>query len=286
MKLFGFGNSQLQALRIENHAGHENSVLLLDWERNIFYYIRILPIEKFQWNQVVNELNRCNDFLKSFVLLHEVKGRNKNLAVCAMLALPNISSTDIQNTQCDMSSHLQSHTILKEDAESEDKLKTKLNKMYDAVNKGRKRRCAALKFEASIPSNLQILSESMATMVLVNIALPRLTNNTYEQVDSLLLNKEQYEVIHHPDNHIIITGGYGCGKSLILLEIAKNLFLKKENIEIFYVCSDPYSILPGRINNFFEHLLNNYPDRSHNKLNAVGINQTCLLYTSPSPRDS
>ena len=56
--------------------------------------------------------------------------------------------------------------------------------MYDAVNKGRKRRGAALKIEASIPSNLsQILSESMATMVLVNIALPRLTKDTYEQVD-------------------------------------------------------------------------------------------------------
>ena len=315
LKILGFDKSQLQTLRIENHADHENTVLLLDWQRNLFYYIRILPIENFKCYQVVKELSKCNDFLKSFVLLHETKERSDNLAVCAMLALPNISSTEIQTEQWDISSHLKSFIILKEDADSGDKLKTKLNKMYDAVNKGRKDRGVALKIEASISSQLsQILSERMATMALVDVALPRLTKNIYKQVNSLLLNKEQYEVIHHPDNHIIITGGYGCGKSLILLEIAKNLFLKQENIAIFYICSDSYSLLPARINEFFRDLVNKYPERSHIKLHAVGINQTdkklgedkrhlpsvmeyytkqttelqntCLLYTSPSPRDS
>jgi len=275
MKTFGFDNQKLKALCIEDHGDHENTVLILDWQKNIVYYIRISSLEKFNCQKVATELNRCNDFLKSFLLLHEAKLKGENLAVCALLAFTNITATDIDNAQFELHTHLKSFVICKDDITDREKLISKVKVLYEKVQTGRKDCGVMSKPSSVIPSKLrQILSESMATMVVVNIALPRLTNDPYLQVISLLLNKEQYEIIHHPDNHIIITGGYGCGKTLILLEIAKKLFLKQEHGEIFYICFDPFSLLPARMKEYFQVLQNEHPRSENVKLTAIGINQS------------
>jgi len=271
LKVFGFNTKQLETLYIEDHEDHENTVLLYDYQKRLVYYIRISTQEKFEHYQVVTELKRCNDFLKSFLLLHEDKVKGDNLAVCAILALTNVSSSDIDSVNFKIYDHLKHFLICKEDIENNYTLISKLDCLHCEIQETMTDHGVMPNTSPSITTKLrQMLSESMATMVLIDTILPRLTNDPYKKIVSLLLNKEQYEVINHPDKHISITAGYGCGKTLILLEIAKKLFLSQENSEVIYICYDRYSLLPARVKMYFEDLQEKHPKKNNVKLRAIG----------------
>jgi len=273
LKTFGFNDKQIQDLGIEDHEEHDNTIFLVNGQKNVIYYIRITSQQEFKCKRLAIELKRCNDFLKSFLLLHEAKVEGEHITVCAMVAFTNISS--FSHTQYEDLNDLKPFIVYKDDIANKEKLYGKLNRSCKEVQDILKNRGVMSKTPAAIhPKLLQILSESMATMVLVNIALPRLSKDPFDQVVSLLLNREQYEIIHHPDQHSIITGGYGCGKTLVLLEIAKKLFLRIETGNIFYICFDPYSLLPARMKKYFKELKSMYPNRNGVNLASIGINQS------------
>ena len=270
LKVFGFDDQQLERLSIEDHGEHENTVLLFDWQRDLVCYIRISPISTFKWNDVLKELRRCDEFLKSFLLLHEPKLKEHNLAVYCAMVFPDMSSTDIDNV-FEMYDDLKTFIFCKDDIHN-NMFRQQLNSVFEKIKAIRKDR--GVKLEDPTSELRQILSESMTTMVLTKTTLPRISNNPFEQVVSLLLNREQYEVVHHPDNHIIITAGYGCGKTLVLIEIARTLFLKQEQCKVYFICSDPYSLLPARIRKFFQHLEKEFSNKTNVKLIAIGINES------------
>ena len=86
----------------------------------------------------------------------------------------------------------------------------------------------------------------MAATYVYHDCLPKFANNTCEGIENLavLLTREQMEIFYSQDKHVIIKGGFGCGKTIvaaaILEKIAKSML---EHEKLFYICFDSRSAL-------------------------------------------
>ena len=82
--------------------------------------------------------------------------------------------------------------------------------------------------------------------------VPTLTDKSDEQMANVtvLLTREQMEIVYSQDKHIIIRGGFGCGKTIIaatmLKKISENL---KNNEKLYYICYDSRSELLDQMTN-------------------------------------
>ena len=80
--------------------------------------------------------------------------------------------------------------------------------------------------------------------------IPSLTDMTDEKMENLtvLLTREQMEVVYSQDKHIIIRGGFGCGKTIIAAAMLKKISKSLKNDEkLYYICYDPRSELLNQI---------------------------------------
>ena len=80
--------------------------------------------------------------------------------------------------------------------------------------------------------------------------IPTLTGKSDEKMENLtvLLTREQMEIVYSQDKHIIIKGGFGSGKTIIaaamLQKISESL---KEDEKLYYICYDARSELLNQI---------------------------------------
>ena len=110
----------------------------------------------------------------------------------------------------------------------------------------------------------------LATTFLYPNCIPRFIDeqNPHQQMEHLtvLLTPAQMDIYYSQDKHMIIKGGFGCGKSIIaaamLQKISENL---EEDQKLFYICYDPRSELLNQMvnNNQEKHFENVIP--FHNK---------------------
>ena len=92
------------------------------------------------------------------------------------------------------------------------------------------------------------LTGVLSAALLYPNCIPKFTEerNVHQHMEYLkvLLTQEQLDVYYSEQKHMIIRGGFGCGKSIIanamLQKISENL---KEDEKLFYVCYDPRSEL-------------------------------------------
>ena len=86
----------------------------------------------------------------------------------------------------------------------------------------------------------------MAVTCIYHDCIPKFTSKTCEEMESLavLLTREQMKIFYSQDKHMIVKGGFGCGKTIvaaaILQKISENL---GEHEKLFYVCFDSRSAL-------------------------------------------
>ena len=80
--------------------------------------------------------------------------------------------------------------------------------------------------------------------------IPTLTDKSDEKMENLrvLLTREQMEIVYSQDKHIIIKGGFGCGKTVIAAAMFKKIAESLKNDEkLYYICYDPRSELLNQI---------------------------------------
>ena len=80
--------------------------------------------------------------------------------------------------------------------------------------------------------------------------IPTLTDKSDEKMENLrvLLTREQMEIFYSQDKHIIIKGGFGCGKTVIAAAMFKKIAESLKNDEkLYYICYDPRSELLNQI---------------------------------------
>ena len=76
--------------------------------------------------------------------------------------------------------------------------------------------------------------------------IPTMTDKPNEQMENLavLLTREQMEIVYSQHNHIIVRGGFGCGKTIIAAALLKKISESLRNDEnLYYICYDSRSEL-------------------------------------------
>ena len=78
------------------------------------------------------------------------------------------------------------------------------------------------------------------------------------QITSMVLNYEQINPIYDCSLKKVITGGFGCGKSVVGKEIVKSFCTKAaQPSTLYYICCDHFSLLEGKMKVFVDSLEEN-----------------------------
>ena len=80
--------------------------------------------------------------------------------------------------------------------------------------------------------------------------MPTLTVNSYEKMENLsvLLTRQQMEILYSQHKHVIIKGGFGCGKTVIAAAMLKKISESLRNNEkLYYICYESRSELLSQI---------------------------------------
>ncbi|XP_047131481.1 uncharacterized protein LOC124810518 [Hydra vulgaris] len=91
-------------------------------------------------------------------------------------------------------------------------------------------------------------------MAKVDHCYPTLESDTQKQIQTLLLNVEQWNAINDKSLKKIITGGYGSGKSIVGKEIVKNCITQNsENPStLYYICCNHFSLYECHMKEFVD----------------------------------
>ena len=80
--------------------------------------------------------------------------------------------------------------------------------------------------------------------------IPTMTDDCSEQMENLavLMTRKQMEILYSQHKHIIVRGGFGCGKTIIAAAMLKKILENLKNDEkLYYICYDPRSELLSQI---------------------------------------
>lgn len=208
--------------------------------------------------ELASELKQCNVILKALMTLFS--NELGQAFLFGGLILTNLERAMMKedNFFClngDYSSTINAGLVFvtKDDLESKDKLVSWWNRLRKKMNEERKRRMPKmpdLKYEFDI-----MCSQIFASMSLVSESL-HITKSSKDRVNSLLLNKDQLNIVYSNSTLKLIQGPFGSGKSLILKALASKILksYSNERASIVYVCWDPYSLIEAEINFYFQEL--------------------------------
>ena len=194
----------------------------------------ILLVRKAESEKLATDMAISRDDLKMFILLfnHELKG--SSVKIIPLVLTDGKSKFD--NSQLDCQQCL-NHVL------SEEEFKTFpsqwKNDYFQTESKGKIKKDFCKKFLAKATSLI-------AATYIYPKCIPKFTSSNCKEMDSLavLLTREQMEIYHSQDKHMIIKGGFGCGKTIVaaaMLEKKSKSLLEHE--KIFYICYDSRSPL-------------------------------------------
>ena len=132
--------------------------------------------------------------------------------------------------------------------------------------------------EASSKKFLAKLTGVLAASQIYHNYIPKFTHiqNVFQQMDYLrvLLMPGQMNVYYSQDKHMIIKGGFGCGKSIIAAAMLQKILESlKEGEKLFYICYDPRSELLNQmeknIQKKFVDKVTPFPNKEGLKLSKI-----------------
>ena len=94
------------------------------------------------------------------------------------------------------------------------------------------------------------ITGAVAATFIYGECMPTLTANSYEKMENLsvLLTRQQMEILYSQHKHVIIKGGFGCGKTVIAAAMLKKISESLRNNEkLYYVCYDSRNELLSQI---------------------------------------
>ena len=97
-----------------------------------------------------------------------------------------------------------------------------------------------------IKSFLAKITGTVAATFIYDKYIPTMTDRSSEQMTNfaVLLTRKQMKILHSQDKHIIIKGGFGCGKTVIAVAMFKKILESLKNDEkLYYICFDARSEL-------------------------------------------
>ena len=191
----------------------------------------ILLVRKAESEDLATDMALSLNDLKMFILLF-----NDELTGSGMKLIPLVVSDGKPKVDCDKCLN---HVL------SEKGIKTFESRWND------KRSYYQTKSEGKVTKDFSknFLAKVTSLMAAANIHhdyIPKFKNDNCGEMESLavLLTREQMKIFYSQDKHMIIKGGFGCGKTIvaaaILEKISKSL---GEHEKLFFICYDSRSAL-------------------------------------------
>ena len=194
----------------------------------------ILLVRKAESEKLATDMAISRDDLKMFILLFNDELKGSSVKIIPLVLTDGKSKFD--NSQLDCQQCL-NHVL------SEEEFKTFPSQWKDdyfqTESKGKIKKDFCKKFLAKATSLI-------AATYIYPKCIPKFTSSNCKEMDSLavLLTREQMEIYHSQDKHMIIKGGFGCAKTVVaaaMLEKKSKSLLEHE--KIFYICYDSRSPL-------------------------------------------
>ena len=189
----------------------------------------ILLIRKAESDDLATDMALCRNDLKMFILLF-----NDELNGSGVKLIPLVVSDGKPKVDCDEClNHVLSESKFKSFASLWKK------KYFQTKTEGKFKKDFSNYFLAKATS-------LMAATHIYYDCIPKFTSRTCEEMNNLavLLTREQLEIFYSQDKHMIVKGGFGCGKTIvaaaILQKISENL---GEHEKLFFICYDSRSAL-------------------------------------------
>ena len=189
----------------------------------------ILLIRTAENEDLATDLELCLNDLKMFILLF-----NDELMGSGTKLIPLVLSEEKPKFDCDKCLN---HVL----SESEFKAFTSLwEKTYFQTKSREKGKKSFTKDFLAKATSL------MAATYIYHDCIPKFTSKTCEEMHSLavLLTREQINIFYSQDKHMIVKGGFGCGKTIIAAAILKKISEGLgEHEKLFFICYDSRSAL-------------------------------------------
>ena len=232
---FGFTREALkERLKIED-ISEASVIVVYNPQENVILLIRTAESQDLETDIKLG----LND-LKMFILLFNDKLKDSNMKLISLVVTDKENYHKLQCPDC--KNNVLSLETLKDPATFENwwegksthfEKETVENINTDFIN-----------------SFLAKFTGTVASAFLYGKFIPTMTKKSDEQMENLsvLLTREQIEIVYSQHKHIIIRGGFGCGKTIIaavmLKQISESL---KIDEKLYYICYDSRSELLDQV---------------------------------------
>ena len=232
---FGFTRDVLKdSLKIEKFS-EAPIVVVYNPQKNVVLLIRNAESQDLQ-----TDIKLGLDDLKMFILLFNDKLKNSNLKLISLVVADKAHGFELKCSNC-----INNVLSLEEIKEL-----TTFENWWEVRTMYFEKESVKRITPDFIKQFLAKITGTVAATFIYGKYIPTLTDKSDEKMENLtvLLTREQMEVVYSQDKHIIIKGGFGCGKTIIAAAILKKISESLKNDEkLYYICYDPRSALLNQI---------------------------------------
>ena len=256
LEVLGYSEKDLNDHNINKHSTCDNVVTFLVPES--FLIVVCVVVDGNDTEMIKAEMKKCNGILKAIHISNQKHLASQYISVMGTLVLPSIARHQLQ--EFGFLLNKLDHGcgeilfVTKVEMDSLGNLKkiwwNNISKAIGNINVP-----MSVDKETRIQAVSNVAAEMMVTMSIITTYLPKATHNTKDKIATLLLNNEQIDVIQDDASWKVISSDYGCGKSICLKEIARQLSNKNDGSNIYYICHDPFTLMEIEVEEFFRKVL-------------------------------
>ena len=229
----------------------------IDPKRVVLFYSKanlILIVRVASSPDCINqESQNCSTDVKYFVYVNKPIIENKSLTVLGVVACPSVKRKDLEETLAfQFSCNFELFKVL---FICKDELKS-----YETLHDWWRYEFFAYCSKNTCNKENEILFKQLIGLTMLIIAkhdesCPSLESNTQKQITSMVLNPEQIMTIYDCSLKKVITGGFGCGKSVVGKEIVKNFCTEAAKPStLYYICCEHSSLFECEMKAYVDSL--------------------------------
>ena len=226
---FGFTSETLkESLKITSFS-EEPVIIVYNPQENV-----LLLIRNAKNQELATDIKLGLDDLKMFILLFHDKLQDSNLKLIPLVVTDNAHNFKLRCTNC-MNNVLSLEQF--KDLPSFENWWVERTTYFGIENLEDINPNFVKKFLAKVTG-------TAAATFIYGKHIPAMSDNPNEQMKNLavLLTREQMEIVYSQHNHIIVRGGFGCGKTIIAAALLKKFSESSKNDEkLYYICYDSRS---------------------------------------------
>ena len=229
---FGFTREALKkSFRIEQ-VSEALVIVVYNPQENV-----LLLIRNAESQDLASDIKLGLDDLKMFILLFNDNLKDSNMKLISLVVTDK--EDDLDKLQCpDCTNNVLSMDIFKDPVIFENWWEDKSlhfdRETMENINSN------------FINSFLAKITGTAASTFIYGKYIPTMTEKSDEQMENLavLLTREQMEIVYSQHKHVIVRGGFGCGKTIIAAAMLKKISESlKTDEKLYYICYDSRSEL-------------------------------------------